>query len=79
MVAGTAVWDRPDCMNWSIAIWAVASCMATRSGRRTSMAFPLDHSWLSKSSAWVARIFSAKVSGRPKRARARDTSSHIRP
>ena len=32
-VAGTATSDRPAVMNWSSAIWAVASCMATRSGR----------------------------------------------
>ncbi len=31
-VVGTAVVARPDSMNWSTAICAVASCMATRSG-----------------------------------------------
>ena len=32
-VEGTATFGRPDEMNWSTAICAVASCIATRSGR----------------------------------------------
>ena len=34
MVEGTMVLGSPDEMNWSMAIWAVASCIATRSDRR---------------------------------------------
>ena len=33
VVVGTAASSSPAVMNWSQAIWAVASCMATRSGR----------------------------------------------
>src|SRR2546422_959080 len=38
IVLGTATFFLPACMNCSMAIWAVASCMATRSGRSASMA-----------------------------------------
>jgi hypothetical protein len=31
MVEGTMVLGRPELMNCNMAIWAVASCMATRS------------------------------------------------
>ena len=34
-VDGTATWGSPAVMNCSSAIWAVASCMATRSGSRS--------------------------------------------
>ena len=35
-VDGTATCGRPAVMNWSSAIWAVASCMATRSGSKSA-------------------------------------------
>ena len=35
-VLGTATCLRPVVMNWSRAIWAVASCMATRSGANST-------------------------------------------
>ena len=35
-VDGTAVCGRPAVMNWSSAICAVASCMATRSGWKSA-------------------------------------------
>jgi len=36
MVEGTSALGRPLLMNWSMAIWAVASCMATRSEHSTA-------------------------------------------
>ena len=35
-VDGTAASVRPAVMNWSSAIWAVASCIATRSGSKSA-------------------------------------------
>ena len=35
-VDGTATWGRPAVMNCRSAIWAVASCMATRSGWKSA-------------------------------------------
>ena len=34
-VVGTATSGRPAVMNWRSAIWAVASCMAMRSGSKS--------------------------------------------
>ena len=78
MEEGRVVRSRPAWMNWRRAIWAVASCMATRSGRSRSMALPRSQSWASKSTAWAARIFSARVTGRPKRSRALALAAGIR-
>lgn len=64
MVDGTATRGRPLLMNWSIAIWAVASCMATRSGRSRRYVRPRSISWLWASSRWPYTIFSDSVSGR---------------
>jgi hypothetical protein len=33
---GATFWCGPACMNWSSAICAVASCMATRSGAKST-------------------------------------------
>ena len=62
-------------MNCSQAIWAVASCMATRSGRRSTYDTPRSGTPVSEGSRWLTRIFSVSVSGRPKRSRARPTRS----
>lgn len=64
MVDGTATLGSPLLMNCSIAIWAVASCMATRSGRRRRYVFPRSISWLAGSSKCPYTIFSERVRGR---------------
>lgn len=65
MVEGTATLGRPLLMNWSIAIWAVASCMATRSGRRRRYVRPRSISCPAGSSRWPYTIFSDRVRGLP--------------
>ena len=69
-VAGTATSFLPACMNCSSAICAVASCMATRSGRELDVAAPAVELGVVGVSRWPYTIFSASVSGRPS-ARAR--------
>ena len=56
-------------LNWSMAIWAVASCMATRSGRVSRKPDPMASSWVSGLSRWPKTIFSARVRGRWRRLR----------
>lgn len=65
MVEGTATLGRPLLMNWSIAIWAVASCIATRSGRRRRYVRPRSISCPAGSSRWPYTIFSDRVRGLP--------------
>src|SRR5262245_28729752 len=65
IVLGTAAFFLFACMNCSMAICAVASCIATRSGRSASMALPRSQICVSKLSACETRIFSASVNARP--------------
>src|SRR6185295_8931810 len=65
MVLGTAACFLLACMNCNIAIWAVASCMATRSGRNANIALPRSHVWVSKLSACETSTFSDRVRPRP--------------
>ena len=69
VVVGTWTSSRPAVMNCNHAIWAVASCMATRSGRRSTYDTPRSRAASSGSSRWLTRIFSARVSGPPMRRR----------
>lgn len=64
MVDGTATLGNPLLMNCSMAIWAVASCMATRSGRSRRYVLPRSISWLAGSSRCPYTIFSDRVRGR---------------
>src|SRR2546427_3082907 len=64
-------------MNWSMAIWAVASCMATRSGRSASMALPRSQTCVSQLSTWETRIFSVRVRPRPNFFRSEEHTSEL--
>lgn len=57
MVAGTSELGRPELMNCSMAIWAVASCMATRSrGREGERGWGRMRSeWREKRVGWKGR------------------------
>src|SRR6267143_5596836 len=61
MVLGTATFFLLACMNCNMAIWAVASCIATRSGRSANIALPRSQIWVSKLSACETSTFSASV------------------
>ena len=61
-------------VNCRSAIWAVASCIATRSGSKSLYVRPRSTSWLA-SRRWLMRIFSASVSPRPRRSRPSATRS----
>ena len=74
----TQVWERGKAMlalrpdrvamqdaTAQMAIWAVASCIATRSGRSDNIALPRSHVCVSKSSACETSTFSDSVRPRP--------------
>lgn len=72
ILAGTAVEESPQDMNCSKAIWAEASCIATRSGLSLRFARPRTEAPLSvlvrrdssAESRWEYKIFSASVRAR---------------
>ena len=63
IVVGACTLGRPEEMNCSTAICAVASCIATRSGRSLRYVCPRT-GLVVASSRWPYRIFSDSVSGR---------------
>ena len=69
-VVGTAVPSRPAVMNCKIAICAVASCIATRSGFSSAVVSPRRGGSRKPLSRCANSIFSASVSGRRARLRA---------
>ena len=59
---GTAVSGSSACINWSNAICAVASCIATLSGKKSPKSSPLFSDISDTSLAWPYKTLSAKVS-----------------
>jgi hypothetical protein len=64
MVVGAITRGRPLEMNCSTAICAVASCIATRSGRSLRYVFPRTGAGPEALSKWPYTIFSDRVRGR---------------